>query len=469
MVTASVVGSGPNGLAAALTLAQAGVDVTVYEAADTPGGGARSGEMTLPGLLHDLCSGFHPLALDTAFSHAAKLDAYGLQWAWPEIQYAHPLDDGYGAAAYRSVADTAQHLGDASWQRVFGSLTKQFPASSRDFLQPMLHMPDAPLQFANFGLRAGLPAKVLATLLGTDAAKALFAGVAAHAFRPLGSFGSAAIGVALTTAGHTYGWPVAVGGSQAIISAMLQALEAHGGTMVTGAHITSIEQLPKTDIVMFNTAPAGAVEILGSRIPSSTGNQLQRFRHGPAAATASLAVEGGIPWTYAPARRAGTVHVGGSLPEIAFVERQITRGIMPRNPFVLVGQQSLADPSRTSGNIHPVEAYAHVPAGYPYDVTEVILQQIQRFAPGVRERIVAQTSRTALDLQAENPNFIGGDIATGSNAFTQLVFRPRAAINPYWLGAPGMYLCSAATPPGAGAHGMAGYNAAQSALTEAGF
>ena len=468
MVTANVVGSGPNGLAAALTLAQAGVEVTVYEAAHTPGGGARSGEMTLPGLVHDLCSGFHPLAVDTAFSHAAALNDYGLQWAWPEIQYAHPLDNGYGAAAYRSVADTAQHLGDASWQRVFGSLAKQFSMSSRDFLQPMLHIPDAPLQFANFGLRAGLPAKVLAAILGTDTAKALFAGVAAHAFRPLGSFGSAAIGVALATAGHTYGWPVAVGGSQAIISAMLRALEAHGGTLVTGAHITSIEQLPKTDIVMFNTAPAAAVDILGSHIPRATAHQLQRFRHGPAAATISLAVEDGIPWAYAPARRAGTVHVGGSLPEIAFVERQITRGIMPRNPFVLVGQQSVADPSRKNGNIQPVEAYAHVPAGYPYDVAETILQQIERFAPGVRERIVAQTSRTALDLQAENPNFVDGDIATGSNAFTQLVFRPRAALNPYWLGAPGTYLCSAATAPGAGAHGMAGYNAAQSALTEVG-
>ncbi|GAA2039202.1 NAD(P)/FAD-dependent oxidoreductase [Yaniella flava] len=466
MVNAVVVGSGPNGLAAALTLAKAGVTVTVYESCDTPGGGARSGESTVPGLLHDHCSGFHPLAVDNAFATFAQLSDYGLEWAWPEVQYAHPLDNGDGAAAYRSVDETTRGVDDASWQRIFGSLTNQFPKITRDFLQPMLRIPSAPLAFANFGFRAGLPANLLAGLMRTDRAKALFAGVAAHAFRPLDSFGSAAIGVALTTAGHAYGWPVAKGGSAAIINAMVDALHAHGGKIVTNTHIKSVQELPEADIVMLNTAPKAAAQLMAPVIPGAIEHRLRSFRHGPGAATVSLAVEGGIPWTYKPARRAGTVHVGGSSSEVAFVERQITTGIMPRNPFVLVGQQSVADESRVNNGIHPVDAYAHVPAGYPHDATEVIVQQLERFAPGVRDRIVAHSSRTTLELEAQNPNFVGGDIVTGANAFDQLLFRPRPAINPYSLGVPGAYLCSAATPPGAGAHGMAGYNAAQAALAE---
>lgn len=468
MVTANIVGSGPNGLAAALTLAQAGLEVTVFERSSTPGGGARSTEATLPGLVHDLCSGFHPLAVDNAYMSQAKLGDYGLQWAWPEVQYAHPLDFGMGAAAYRSVSQTAIDLADPGWQQLFGSLADQFPDVTRDFLRPMLRVPDAPLKFVNFGLRAGLPANLLSLGLRNERSKALFAGVAAHAFRPLNSFGSAAIGVALTTAGHAHGWPVATGGSEAIVQASLQALTAHGGKVVTGAHISSVDELPAADITMLNTAPGAAADILGSIVPKPVDKQLKAFRHGPAAATVSLAIEGGIPWTYAPARSAGTVHVGGSFSEIAFVERHITKGSMPRNPFVLVSQQSVADPGRARDNIHPVDAYAHVPAGYPHDVSELILRQIERFAPGVRDRVLAQSSRTAVDLARQNPNFVGGDIATGSNTFDQLVFRPRLALNPYRLGAPGAYLCSAATPPGAGAHGMSGYNAAKTALADLG-
>src|SRR5690625_4018607 len=468
MVQAIVVGSGPNGLAAALTLATAGVKVTVYESSDTLGGGARSAELTLPGLVHDHCSGFHPLCVDTAFADSAQLADYGLEWALPAVQYAHPLDDGHGAAAYRSVGTTAAVLEDTSWQHIFGPLTSRFPSIARDFLQPMLRLPQAPATFLNFGLRAGLPANMLAGLMHTEQAKALFAGVAAHAFRPLASMGSSAIGVALATAAHAYGWPVAKGGSGAIVDAMLQALDAYGARVVTGVHVTTIHDLPEADIVMLNTAPGAAAEILGPKLPGSIAKRLKRFRHGPGAATLSLAIEGGIPWTYEPARAAGTVHVGGSFAEIAFVEQQITNGIMPRNPFVLVGQQSVADPSRRKDNIHPIDAYAHVPAGYPHDASEVILQQIERFAPGVRDRIIGQFSRTTANLEAENPNFVGGDIVSGANAFDQLIFRPRPTVNPYRLGVPGAYLCSAATAPGAGAHGMAGYNAARSALKELG-
>ena len=466
MVTANIIGSGPNGLAAAVTLAQAGVDVTVYERSHVPGGGARSGEVTLPGLIHDHCAGFHPLAVDNEFVTSAGLSDYGLEWAVPEVQYAHPLDDGHGAAAYRSLERTAQELLEPAWQRLFGPLSEHFQQISADISTPMLQLPTSPLQFARFGLRAGMPAQLLAQLLETQEAKALFAGVAAHAFQPLHRIGSSSIGVTLLAAGHSVGWPVAKGGSAAIVDALLAALHAHGGTVVTDADIQSLADLPKADVVMLNTAPAAAADIVGHRVPRWVASWLRRFRYGPAASTVSLAVEGGIPWTYEPARRAGTVHVGGSLPEIAFVERQVTQGRMPRNPFVLVSQQSVADPSRAQNGVHPVDAYAHVPHGYPHDATDLIINQLERFAPGVRERIIAKTSRTTADIEAENPNFVGGDIVSGSNAMDQLLFRPRPAINPYRLGVPGVYLCSAATPPGAGAHGMAGYNAATTALAE---
>lgn len=468
MVTANIIGSGPNGLAAAVTLAQAGVDVTVYERGDTPGGGARSVEATIPGLLHDHCSGFHALSVNNAFVTAVDLAQYGLQWALPEVQYAHPLDNGHGAAAYRSIEQTAQHLGSRNWQRIFGPLGATFEQISADVSTPMIQLPRAPVQFTRFGLRAGLPAQVLAQLLETDEAKALFAGVAAHAFQPLHRLGSSAIGVTLLAAGHAVGWPVAKGGSGAIVDALLAALHAHGGKVVTNAQVDSLMQLPAADVAMLNTAPAAAADIVGRRLPGWVASWLRRYRYGPGASTVSLAVEGGIPWTYEPARRAGTVHVAGSLPEVAFVERQISKGNMPRNPFVLVGQQSVADPSRANDGVHPVDAYAHVPHGYPHDATELIINQIERFAPGVRDRIVAKTSRTTADIEFDNPNFVGGDIVSGANTMDQLLFRPRPALNPYWLRVPGVYLCSAATPPGAGAHGMAGYNAATAALAELG-
>ena len=466
MVTANVIGSGPNGLAAAVTLAQAGVDVTVYERNAAPGGGARSVEATLPGVLHDHCAGFHALSVNNAFFKDAELDRFGLEWAVPEIQYAHPLDYGHGAAAYRSVDQTSTLLDDPAWQVLFGPLARHFAKLSADVVHPMLQLPQSPIGFARFGLRAGLPANVLAQAFRTEQAKALFAGVAAHAFRPLHTLGSSAIGVTLLAAAHAVGWPVAKGGSQAIVDAMLKALAHHGGKVVTGAHIDSLAELPPADIVMLNTGPRAAVEILGSAMPKRVAAGLRRFRYGPAAATVSLAVEGGIPWTYEPARRAGTVHVGGSFAEIAVVEAQIAEGKMPDNPYVLVGQQSVADPGRAHNNIHPIDAYSHVPSGYPHDAAEVIVRQLERFAPGVRERIVAQSSRTPADLEAENPNFVGGDIVSGANSMNQLLFRPRPAVNPYRLGVDGAYLCSASTPPGAGAHGMAGFNAARSALED---
>lgn len=468
MTTAVVVGSGPNGLAAALTLAAEGVDVTVLEASDSIGGGTRSGEVTLPGLLHDHCSGFHPLALDTGFSRQFDLTAHGLQWEWPEIQFAHPLARGRGAAAWQSVDRTAAGLGrdEGSYRRMFGPLTKHFDDTVGEFLQPMVHVPRHPFALGWFGAHAAMPASVLASRWRTDEARALFGGVAAHAFRPLGSVMSSAIGVALGTAAHRYGWPVARGGSAAITQAMATMLESYGGRIETGAMVRDHQELGHPDILMLNTSPSAAADLLGSQQPPRIGRAYRRFRHGPAAFQVSYAVEEGIPWAYEPARRAGTVHVGGTIEEMAAAERDVVRGVMPARPFVLVGQQSVADSSRAVDGVQPVDVYAHVPSGWDGDATEMITEQIERYAPGFRQRIKCVSTRSTSEIEAANPNYVGGDIVTGANTPRQLVFRPRVTLQPYSTGVPGAFLCSAATPPGAGAHGMAGWNAARAALAD---
>lgn len=465
MPRAVVVGSGPNGLAGALTLARAGLEVTVLEAAGEAGGGTRSTEATLPGLLHDECSGFHPLALDTAFSRSVDLGSAGLEWAWPEAEFSHPLDGGRGAVVRRSVAETAAGLGadGRSWERLFGPLTERFDKIATEFLQPVLHVPRHPIALARFGLWSGMPATMLARRWSSDEARGLWAGVAAHAFRPLGSLASSAIGVALGTAAHRYGWPVAIGGSRSISRAMIALIEEHGGKVETGVRVTSLDEC-EADVVLLDTSPAAAAAIAGERMPGRVRRAYGRYRHGPGAFQVALAVEGGIPWSHEPSRVAGTVHLGGTLEEIAAAERAVARGEMPERPFVLLGQQYLADPGRSAGGVHPVDAYAHVPAGYDGDATEAILGQIERFAPGFRERLLKVTTRSTAGIAAANANYVGGDIVTGANTPLQLVFRPRPALNPYATGIRGVYLCSAATPPGAGAHGMCGHLAAQSAL-----
>ena len=466
MTTAVVVGSGPNGLAAALTLASEGVEVRVLEAAETLGGGARSSELTLPGLIHDECSAAHPLAVDTPFSRRFDLGAHGLRWRWPEVQYSHPLDGGGGAAAWRSIDDTATALGadGRRWRSLFGPLSRDFGDITADFMRPMLHVPEHPLELARFGALSALPAGVLARWWATPEARALFAGVAAHAFRPFTAPMSAAIGVALGTAAHSYGWPVAEGGSAAITDAMVSMLEGLGATFETGVPVTTLDELESPDIVMLDVAPAAAVRIAGDRMPPRVRCALGRYRHGPAAFKVDFAVERGVPWTHEPSRRAGTVHLGGSAKEIAAAERMVFRGRMPDRPFVLACQQYLADPSRSDGDVHPLYAYAHVPAGYAGDATAHVEEQVERFAPGFRERVLAKSSRSVAQTAAYNANYVGGDVVTGSNSARQLVFRPRAALDPYATGVPGVFLCSAATPPGAGAHGMCGFNAACSAL-----
>jgi phytoene dehydrogenase-like protein len=468
MSEAIVVGSGPNGLAAAATLATHGVQVTVLEAAATIGGGARTSELTLPGLLHDDCSATHPFASGSPAMTSLGLERYGLEWAWPEVDLAHPFDDGSAATMLRSIEQTAAGLGVAgtAWKRLFGASSANFDALSEDIMRPLVHPPRHPIALTRFGLRALAPVSMLARALPTAEARALFGGTAAHSFSPFSRPLSSAAGMALTCACHRYGWPVARGGSGAIAEAFAGVVREHGGRIETGRPVRSLNELPTVDAVLLDLAPGAVADIAGERLPPRVARALRRYRHGPGAFKVDLAVEGGVPWADGASRRAGTVHAIGSFEEIAAAERETNRGRMPERPFVLVGQQYLADPSRSRGDVHPVWAYAHVPNGYAGDAAEALLDQIERFAPGLRERILARHVRGPADLESYNPNYVGGDIVTGANTVFQSAVRPRLALDPYATGAPGVFICSAATPPGAGASGMSGYNAAQSVLRQ---
>jgi phytoene dehydrogenase-like protein len=470
MSEAVVVGAGPNGLVAAATLAQRGVGVTVIEAATTIGGGTRSSELTVPGLIHDDCSATHPFSPSSPALSSLGLARHGLEWVWPEVDLAHPFDDGSAAAMVRSIDATAAGLGTAgpAWKRLFGRPSAHFDALSEDTMRPFLHLPRHPLALAGFGSRALAPISWLARALPTEPARALFGGTAAHAFSLFSQLLGSAPGLALTCACHANGWPVARGGSQAIADALAGALLEHGGKIETGRPVRSLDELPRADAVLLDLAPAAIADVAGERLPPRVARAYRRYRHGPGAFKVDLAVEGGVPWRAEAAARAGTVHAIGSFAEIAESERQVHRGRMPESPFVLVGQQYLADPSRSLGDLHPVWAYAHVPHGYTGDATEAVIDQIERFAPGLRERIVARHVRSPADLAAYNPNYVGGDVITGASTPLQLVIRPRIALDPYATGIPGVYICSAAAPPAAGAHGMNGYYAARSALRHLG-
>jgi phytoene dehydrogenase-like protein len=466
MTTAVVVGSGPNGLAAAVELAAAGVDVTVLEAEDEIGGGTRSSEGILPGLLHDHCAAFHPLGPSSAFARERDLERYGLRWRVAEVDCAHPLDDGSAGVLRRSVADTAAGLGrdGPRWRRLFGWSAQHFDDLAEDIMQPLVRIPRQPIGMARFGLPTLLPASVLARAFRTEQGRALFGGVAAHAFQPLERPLSSAIGIGIISAGHHNGWVVAEGGSRAITDAMAALLADLGGKVETGVRVETASQLPRTDITVFDVTPESIVSILGDRLPARVSRAFTRFRRSPGAFKVDFAVEGGVPWTNAEARRAATLHLGGTFAETAATERQIAAGRMPDRPFVLVGQQYLADPGRSVGDVHPVYSYAHVPHGYTGDATEAVIGQIERFAPRFRDRVVGMAVRSTTELAVHNANFVGGDIITGAKDIRQLVFGPRLTASPYSLGVPGMYHCSAATPPGPGAHGMCGYNAARKAL-----
>jgi len=470
MSTAVVVGAGPNGLAAAIVLAKAGVAVTVLEVADVIGGGTRSGEAIMPGLWHDHCSAFHPMAVGSPFFVDAGLDRYGLQWRWPKIDCVHPFDDGDAAALHQSLDRTAAELGvdGDRWRLLFGRSSAGVDELVDDITGPLLRVPGHPVRMLRFGAPAALPGAVLARLFTTERARALFAGVAAHAFRPLHHPFSSAIGMGIVIVGHRHGWPVAAGGSRAITDAMAALLRDLGGVVETGVPVVRPADLPPADVTLFDLDPSAVATILGDRLPSRVARAYRRFRRAPGVFKVDFAVDGAVPWRSPDAHSAGTVHLGGRLAEIAATERAVHGGHLPDRPFVLVGQQYLADPQRSVGGINPLWTYAHVPNGYQGDATGLIMAQIERFAPGFRDRVVGMVVRSTTEMSVHNRNHVGGDIIGGAKDVRQLVFGPRMTLDPYSVGVPGMYLCSASTPPGPGAHGMCGVHAARAALRHLG-
>ncbi|MGX0118332.1 phytoene desaturase family protein [Corynebacterium otitidis] len=475
---ALVVGSGPNGLAGAIVLAEAGLDVTVAEEHDTPGGGLRSAELLVPGVVHDLCSAVHPLAQASPFyrGRAADLKKHGLQFLAPEVDACHPLPDQNPGVLLTGVGETARGLGDArdrrAWQLALGPLAERADELAGEFLRPPLHLPRRPLLAARFGALAGMPAAALARALRSPAAKALAAGILAHSFAPHHLPASAAPGLLLAAAGHRHGWPVARGGSGAIATALIGLLDELGGRVETGRPIDDAGELSGFEVVLLDTSLERAAAILRELLPARVAGVWRRFRRGPAVAKIDAVIEGEIPWLEPQARRAGTVHLGGEAREVARAERDCWADRLPEQPFTLVAQQHLADPSRsttdtTGRRLNPVWAYSHVPAGWEAteeEAWELVSAQIERAAPGFKERVVAHRALPPRAIEAHNANNLGGDIAGGANGPIQLLARPRLLGDPYFTGVPGVFVCSASTPPGGGVHFMAGENAARSAL-----
>ena len=465
---AVIIGSGPNGLAAAITLARAGARVLVIEAKATPGGGMRTQEITLPGFRHDICAAIHPLGLASPFFRNLPLADDGLEWLLPPVSLAHPLEDGSAVAVTRLLDETAAGLGrDATmWRRLFGPLTGHWQDAIDDLLAPF-HMPRHPLLFGAYALPLAAPASLLArTLFRGERARAVFAGMAGHSVLPLESPPTAAVGLLLTMLAQSVGWPVAKGGSQAIADALVRYLRRLGGDLVCGWHVADLGELPPARAYLFDTAPKGLLQIAGDRLPGGYRRQLGRFRYNPGVFKIDWALDGGIPWAAEACRRSATVHVGGTLEEIAAAERSVWCGEHPARPFVLLAQQSLFDPTRAPAGKHTAWAYCHVPNGSTVDMTDAIERQVERFAPGFRARILARSTRHALAMETYNPNYVGGDINGGVQDLFQHFTRPSLSLTPYRTPAKGIYICSSSTPPGGGVHGMCGYYAAQVVLRD---
>ena len=466
---AIVVGSGPNGLAAAITLARAGCSVLVYEANATIGGGARSAELTLPGFLHDVCSAVHPLAAGSPFFKTLPLQRMGLEWIQPDIPLAHPLDDGSAACLYRDIDVTAQQLfGDSgAYRRLMKPLTRDWENLSMEFLQPMLHWPQHPITLAHFGILGLCPATLLAKFVFKgERARALFAGIAAHSFLPLEAPVSSAFALVLGLAGHAVGWPIPRGGSQQISNALAGYLRELGGNIEVNHRIENLRDLPESRAILLDVSVWEFLRIAGQQLPSRYRRRLESFRHAPGIFKIDYALSEPIPWKAEACRRAGTIHLGGSIDEIATAEREVSRGKIPERPFVLVAQQSLFDETRAPRGQHTLWAYCHVPFNCATDMSDQIESQIERFAPGFRDCILARHTMAAADLARSNPNLAGGDINGGAANLSQLIARPILGATPYRTPLPGVYLCSASTPPGGGVHGMCGYHAARAALRE---
>lgn len=463
---AVVVGAGPNGLAAAVTLARAGLAVRVYEKGATIGGGARTAEMTLPDHHHDVCSAVHPLAFESRFFREFGLTRR-VEFVVPDASFAHPLDGGRAAVAYRDLDRTADGLGrdGDAYARLMRPLVARASEVAEVTGHPLLRVPRHPLALAWFGARTleqGGP--LWNARFHEEAAPALLTGVAAHTILPLPSLAGAGAGLALTTYAHARGWPIPVGGSQRIVDAMAEDLRAHGGEIVTGHEVTSLAELPAARAVLLDVVPRAFLRIAGDVVPAGYRRALERFRYGGAVAKVDFALSGPVPWANPEVAAAGTVHVGGTREEVAASETLIARGGLPEAPYVLVAQPSGFDASRAPAGRHTLWTYTHVPSGSTADRAEAVIRQIERFAPGFRDLIVAVSSRNAVEVEAENPNYPGGDIAAGAPALWQLLKRPVVSSEPWRTPLDGVYLCSASTSPGPGVHGLAGWHAARSAL-----
>lgn len=466
MIDVVVVGAGPNGLAAAITCAQAGRSVLVLEGTEGIGGGIRTAELTLPGFAHDVCSAIHPMAAVSPFFAGAGLDRHGLELVHPEIALVHPLDEGRAGVLHRSLERTVEGLGPdgRSWDRHIGWAARQWDRLAPGVLGPLTRVPRHPLAMAAFGVRGVLPATVAGRAFSTEEGKGLLAGASAHSFLPLQRPLTTAMGVMLLASGHAAGWPAARGGSARIADALAARLAELGGTIETSHPVRSLADVPAARAVLFDVTPRQLLEICQDALPAAYRRRLARFRYGPGVFKVDYALSEPVPWTNADCRRAGTVHVGGTMAEIAQAEVEVAAGRVADRPFMIVAQQSLFDPTRAPAGQHTLWAYAHVPHACDVDVTSTMERQLERFAPGFADTVLARHRAGPAWYESYNPNFIGGDIAGGSHGGLQLALRPRPGVRPYRTPNPRIFLCSASTPPGGGVHGMCGHHAATLAL-----
>lgn len=464
---AIVVGSGPNGFAAAITLQRAGLGVLLLEGKSTVGGGMRSAELTLPGYVHDVCSAIHPMAAASPFFQSLPLREHGLEYIHPPVLAAHPFDGGHAAVLLHSLQQTAHRLGNDEdfYLRTFAPLVKQWADIVTDVLGP-IGIPRHPVEFSRFGLKAITSARHYTRRFTSPEAQGLFAGMAAHSVQPLTNLASAAIGLVLITAGHASGWPIARGGSQSIANALASYFLRLGGMIETDFYVKSLTVLPSARAILLDVTPRQLLEIAGDHLSSIYRWQLRRYRYGMGIFKIDWALDGPIPFAAPECNEAGTVHLGNTLEEIVRCEAEAVRGIHSERPFVLLAQQSRFDPTRVPDGKQAAWAYCHVPQGSDVDMTEVIEKQVERFAPGFRDRIQERHTMNASAVEKYNPNYIGGDIGGGAMDIGQLLTRPALRISPYRTSAKGVYLCSSSTPPGGGVHGMCGYHSARQALKD---
>ncbi|CAN5582558.1 NAD(P)/FAD-dependent oxidoreductase [soil metagenome] len=464
---AVVIGSGPNGLAAAILLAQNDLSVLVVEANETIGGGARSAELTLPGFTHDVCSAIHPLAIASPFFKTLPLELFGLEFVQPDASLAHPLDDGSVVLLKKSIDETVQYLGAAdakSYKRLVEVLARNFDKLAPDVLAP-LQIPRNPFFMMGFGLKAFHSAKGLADYYFKETrARAMFAGNAAHSMIPLEDIPSAAFGLMLTLLGHSAGWGFPRGGTQNLSDALAKYFQSLGGEIETGNRVENIDDLPKSQTILFDLTPRQIIKIAGHHLPENYKKRLATYKYGAGVFKMDFALSEPIPWKSKECLEAGTVHLGGTFEEIARSEREHSEGKISEKPFVLLAQHTLFDTTRAPAGKHTAWAYCHVPNGATADMTEQIENQIERFAPGFKDCILAKAVKSPLELERYNANNIGGDINGGAGILSQLFTRPVAKLNPYVIPSKGLYICSSSTPPGGGVHGMCGYHAAKTVL-----